>query len=122
VGWSFVKMGTAYDFEVIRVGGSAGKAFLPEERRPAVANYFISVGGGLDPKRVVTALNARHGEIAETCGQTTAVRSLAKPPLIALLNDVVTTEMASAAAVAVARPRYRLTDEDIELLIDTFGF
>lgn len=101
-GWQFTKLTEPYCLEVVRAGGSAGKAFLPAARRPAVANYFIRLDDPHAAAIVVATVNARHAELATACGQTTAARSLAKPPLVELLNQVVAAMRLADEALAAA--------------------
>ena len=97
--WRFVKWGptppqnVAFDLQVVRAGGSAGRAFLPADRKGAVANYFICLDEPGLSAQVVAALNTRRGELAADFTATTAARSLAKPPLVRLLNAIVAAEV-----------------------------
>ena len=100
-GWSFVKWAggrpPAFHLQIIRAGGGAGKAFAPGERPPAVANYFVALSDPGGAAHVQRALNECRAELAADFLATTAVRSLAKPPLIAVLNRIVAEQAPGGA-------------------------
>lgn len=80
----------SYTFQIVRAGGSAGKAFVQADRPAAIANYFIDLDDAtINPRDVVATINARQNEIADAVCNVTGPRSLSLPELIPFVNRVV---------------------------------
>lgn len=84
-GFVYVKPGEAYDLAFRRVGGDAGKTFLPGETQPSVqSHHFLKFDHGIDVADIQKRVNQHIFP-----SNTTGPRSLSKPEINAVLNKLI---------------------------------
>lgn len=88
--WRFVKWeptspAGAYDFQVVRSGREAGRAFLPADRKPAARNFFVKLDNPDKARFVAAHLDVEATEALKAAGAAEAP-PLLKPALARLIN------------------------------------